>query len=154
MKTVAIANARQTVQAPVRKPRRFGIFSAVDLVDGGEAHWMLGGLRADDEECSKPSTTGIVCGRTPNKSSGSWYSDTEGEAWLAYMFETCKTGGRYSEASAQLKTRFMASEQSSVEAGFQANVLNDAAVVGTGAFASVRQAIARLEEYAAAEYGG
>jgi hypothetical protein len=145
-------NARQTVAAPVRQPRRFGIFSVVDIVEGGDQHWMFGGLTADGEECSKPLGETIPCGPTPDKTARSWYSDIEGDPWLAYMFETCKTVGRYSEAAAKLRTRFLASEQSAVETEFQDNVLDNGISLGT--FSTSGQAIAALEAEAAAEYGG
>lgn len=150
--SVVIANARQTVSAPTRSPRRFGLFSVVDIVDSGEAHWILGGLTADGEECSKPEGTDILCGPTPAKTSRSWYSDIEADPWLAYMYETCKTVGRYSESAAKLRSRFLASEQSAVETEFQDNVLDLATPLG--AFPSVALAVANLEQNAAAEYGG
>jgi len=150
--TTAIANARLTVAAPVRKPRRFGLLSVVDVVDGGDAHWMLGGLTADGEECSQPLTVDITCAPTGAKTSMSWYSDIEADPWLAYMYETCKTVGRYSEAAVRLRSRFLAAEQSAVELGFQENVLSDA--VGLGSTATVPQAIGLLEAAGAAEYGG
>ena len=149
---VAVANARQTVSAPVRKPRRYGLFSVVDIVDSGESHWILGGLTADGEECSRPEGTDILCGPTPTKDSRSWYSDLDADPWLAYMYETCKTVGRFDESAAKLRARFLASEQSAVETEFQDNVLDTA--TGLGAFGSVTQAVASLEAHAAAEYGG
>ena len=149
---VALANARQAVAAPVRKPRTFGLFSVVDIIDGGDSHWLLGGITADGEECSRPEGTSIVCGPTPNKDSRSWYSDLDADPWLAYMFETCKTVGRFDEAAARLRTRFLASEQSAVETEFQDNVLDTA--TSLGAFPSVLQAVANLEANAASEYGG
>jgi len=150
--SVAIVNARQTVSAPTRVPRRFGLFSVVDIVDSGESHWILGGLTADSEECSKPEGTSIICGPTPNKDSRSWYSDLDADPWLAYMFETCKTVGRVNESAAKLRTRFLASEQSAAETEFQDNVLDAATSLGT--FPSPSQAVASLESDAAAEYGG
>jgi len=150
--SVVIANARQTVSAPVRQPRRFGLFSVVETVDSGESHWLLGGLTADSEECSKPLGTSILCGPTPNKTSRSWYSDLDADPWLAYMFETCKTVGRFDESAAKLKQRFLASEQSAVETEFQDNVLDNAPALG--AFGSVALAVAALEQEAASEYGG
>jgi len=153
--SVAVANAQQTAPAPVRKPRRFGLLSAVNVIDGGDAHWMLGGLRADGEECSEPETQQILCAPSGPKTSRSWYSDIEGDPWLAYMYETCKTVGRYSESQAKLKTRFLAAEQSAVEAGFQDNVLDtDTTVVGTGTYNSISHAVAALETEAAMTYGG
>lgn len=149
----AIMDARQTVAAPVRKPRRFGIFSVVDVVDGGDQHWLFGGLTADGEECSSPSYAAINCGPTiPEKSMRSWYSNLEGDAWLAYMFDTCQAVGRYSEAQAKLRERFLASEQSAVEAAFQDNVLG--ASQSAGAYETVSLAIGALEAYAARIYGG
>jgi hypothetical protein len=148
----AIANARMTVQAPVRTARRFGLFSVVELHDSGESHWMLGGLTADGEECSAPLGESILCGPTPNKQSRSWYSDIDADPWLAYMFETCKTVGRFSESAAKLKTRFLAAEQSAAETEFQDNVLDSG--TGIGAFPSVAMAVANLEQHAAANYGG
>lgn len=150
--SVAIVNARQTVSAPARQPRRFGLFSVVDIVDSGESHWILSGLTADGEECSRPEGTDILCGPTPAKSSRSWYSDMDADPWLAYMYETCKTVGRVNESAAKLKARFLASEQSAVETEFQDNVLDAATSLGT--FASPSQAVASLEAEAAAEYGG
>jgi len=150
--TVAVANARQSVQAPVRKPRRFGLFSVAEIVDGGEAHWMMGGLTADGEECSKPEGTSIICGPTPNKTSRSWYSDIDADPWLAYMYETCKTVGRVDEAAARLRARFLASEQSAVETEFQDNVLDTGTSLGLSP--SIIQAVGALEADAAAEYGG
>jgi hypothetical protein len=152
---VAVANARQSVAAPVRKARRFGLLSSVDVVDGGEAHWMLGGLLADGESCSEPDTVAIGCGPSGAKTSRSWYTEQHGDPWLAYMYETCKPVGRYSESQAKLKARFLASEQSSAEAGFQDNVLDlTATTVGTGAYSTVGLAVAALETKAAMTYGG
>ena len=150
--SVAIVNARQTVSAPVRQPRRFGLFSVVDIVDSGESHWILGGLTADSEECSAPQGTSIVCGPTPNKTSRSWYSDQDADPWLAYMYETCKTVGRFDESAAKLKQRFLASEQSAAETEFQDNVLDNGTALGT--FPSVALAVANLEQDAAMNYGG
>ena len=104
---------------------------------------MLGGITADGEECSKPQGTSILCGPTPNKTSRSWYSDLDADPWLAYMFETCKTVGRFDESAAKLRARFLASEQSAVETEFQDNVLDTA--TSLGAFASVLLAVASLE---------
>lgn len=148
----ALANARQSVSAPVRKPRQNGLFSVVDLVDSDESHWILGGLTADGEECSRPEGTGILCGPTPQKTSRSWYSDINSDPWLAYMYETCKTVGRFEESAEKLRTRFLASEQSAVETEFQDNVLDNGDSLG--AFDSVAQAIGQLEAHAASEYGG
>ena len=149
---VALANARQTVAAPVRKPRKFGLLSVVDVVDGGDQHWMLGGLTADGEECSEPLEGSILCGPTPNKTSRSWYSDLDSDPWLAYMFETCKTVGRFDEAAANLRARFLASEQSSIEIGFQKHALADA--YSWGAMPSIPAAIGKLEQEAGEVYGG
>lgn len=149
----AIANARQTVPAPVRQPRRFGLLSVVDLVDGGEQHWMLGGLTADGEECSVPSFGTIGCAPSANKAMRSWYSDIDADPWMAYMYESCKTVGRIDESAAKLRTRFAASEQSAVELGFQANVLSGSQS-DLGNFDSVSMAIGALEAYAAKVYGG
>lgn len=151
--SVAVANARQAVSAPVRTPRRFGLLSVVETVDSGESHWMLGGLTSDGEECSKPEGTTILCGPTPNKTSRSWYSDIDADPWLAYMYETCKTVGRFDESAAKLRARFLAAEQSAVETEFQDNVL-DPNATALGAFSSVSQAVANLEAFAATEYGG
>lgn len=150
---VALANARMTAPAPTRHPRRFGLFSVAEVVDGGTQHWMLGGLRADAEDCSKPSVGTIGCAPSANKSSRSWYSDAIGDPWLTYMFETCKTVGRFSESEAKTRTRFLAAEQSSVELGFQTNVLKNSTSIGAAA-PNVTLAIAALEAKAAAEYGG
>jgi len=150
--SVAIANARQKAPAPERQARRFGLLSVANIVDGGDSHWVLGGLVADGEECSKPTGTSIICGPTPTKSSRSWYSDIDADPWLAYMFETCKTVGRFNEAASKLKARFLASEQSAVETEFQDNVMDKGTSIG--AFDSVRQAVAHLEDFAAGEYGG
>jgi hypothetical protein len=152
--TTAMANARQTVAAPVRQPRRFGIFSVVDVVDGGESHWLMGGLTSDGEECSRPEGTSIICGPTSPKDMRSWYSDIEADPWLAYMFETCKTVGRWADSAARLRARFLASEQSAVETEFQDNVLDLATATELGSFFSVRQAVAQLEADAASTYGG
>jgi hypothetical protein len=149
---VAVANARQLVAAPVRQPRKFGLFSVVETVDSGEAHWLLGGLTSDGEECSRPEGTSIVCGPTQAFSSRSWYSDIEADPWLAYMYETCKTVGRVDESAAKLRSRFLASEQSAVETEFQDNVLDTGTSLGL--FGSVTQAVGALEADAAAEYGG
>ena len=150
--SVAIANARQTVAAPVRQPRRFGIFSVVTVVDGGEGHWLMGGLTSDGEECSRPEGTSIVCGPTSPKDARSWYSDLDGDPWLAYMYETCKTVGRLDESAAKLRARFLASEQSAVETELQDNVLDNGTTLGL--YDSVDHAVAELEQYAASEYGG
>lgn len=148
----AIANARQSVAAPVRKSRRYGLLSVADVVDGGEAHWIMGGLTADGEECSMPQTGTIECVPTATKTPRSWYSDIEAEPWLTYMYETCKTVGRYSESQAKLRQRFLASEQSAVEKGFQASVLSAASSIGS--FTTISRAIAELEFAAADVYGG
>jgi hypothetical protein len=150
---VVIANARQAVVAPVRTARRFGLFSVVDPVDGGDGHWLMGGLRADGEQCSKPNIGTILCGPTAPKSSRSWYSDINGDPWLTFMYETCKTVGRVDESAGKLRTRFLAAEQSAAEAGLQANVLNGAVSVGA-ASTTVAAAIGALEAEAAKEYGG
>lgn len=150
---VAIANARQQVAAPARKARRFGLLSVVDVVDGGDSHWILGGLTADGEQCSSPSTADIVCGPTsPAKTADSWYDDIEGDPWLAYMYETCKTVGRIDEATAKLRQRFLAAEQSAVERGFADNILSGA--WDLGAADTVAQAIGRLEAQGGETYGG
>jgi hypothetical protein len=152
--SVALANARQTVAAPVRKARRFDLLSVADVIDGGASQWMLGGLTADGEECSEPETGDIVCGPMANKTSRSWYSDIDADPWLAYMYETCKTVGRVSESAAKLRARFLASESAAVEMGFQDHILNQGTAVGTGAFQTVRQAVAALEHEAVMTYGG
>jgi hypothetical protein len=152
---VAVANARQMVPAPVRQARRFGLLSVADKVDSGEMHWMLGGLIADGELCSKPSAGTInACTPTAAKASNSWYADLQGDPWLAYMYETCKTIGRFAESSDRLRTRFLAAEDSAVEAGFQTAVLSAGTTVGTGAFPTVAAAIGALEANASQEYGG
>jgi hypothetical protein len=116
---------------------------------------MLGGLLADGESCSEPDTVAIGCGPSGAKTSRSWYTEQHGDPWLAYMYETCKPIGRYSESQAKLKARFLASEQSSAEAGFQDNVLDlTATTVGTGAYSTVGLAVAALETKAAMTYGG
>jgi hypothetical protein len=148
----ALANARQTVTAPVRKARKYGLFSVVDIVDSGDSHWMLGGLTADGEECSRPEGTAIVCGPSAPKDMRSWYSETDADAWLAYMYETCKTVGRVRESASRLRARFLASEQSAVETEFQDNVLDKGTALG--GFGSVALAVAALEANAATEYGG
>jgi len=150
--SVAIANARQKAPAPERQARRFGLLSVANIVDGGDSHWVLGGLVADGEECSKPTGTSIICGPTPTKSSRSWYSDISADPWLAYMYETCKTVGRVDESAAKLKARFLASESSAVETEFQDNVMDSGTSIGS--FGSVSQAVAHLEDFAATEYGG
>ena len=86
---------------------------------------MLGGLTADGEECSTPlGDDHPLRSDTATKTSRSWYSDIDGDPWLAYMYETCKTVGRFDESAAKLRTRFLASEQSAVETEFQDNVLD------------------------------
>lgn len=149
---VAVAGARQTVAAPQRKPRRFGLLSVADVVAGGDAYWMLGGITADGEQCSEPLEGSIGCAPSANKTSRSWYSDLDADPWLAYMYETCKTVGRVSESAAKLKARFLASEQSAVEAGFQKHVLANA--YSWGAAVSVAAAIGKLEQEAGEVYGG
>lgn len=149
---VVIANARQSVDAPVRRSRRFGVFSVVTPVDGADSHWLLGGLLADGEECSKPLSGTILCGPTAPKTARSWFSDAQGDPWLTYMFETCKAVGRFSEASGKLRTRFLASEQSAVEAGLEASVLAGSTSVGTAT--SMAGAIGALEADAGANFGG
>jgi hypothetical protein len=150
--SVVIANARQAVSAPVRQPRRFGLFSVVETIDSGESHWMLGGITADGESCSRPQGDTILCGPTAPKTSESWYSDLDADPWLAYMYETCRTVGRIEESAAKLKQRFLASEQSAVETEFQDNVLDAAPALGL--FPSPSRAVAALEQEAASEYGG
>lgn len=149
---VVIANARQSVLAPTRTARRFGLFSVANLVDGGEQHWILGGVVADGEQCSEPLEGLIVCGPTAAKTSRSWYSDIQGDPWLAYMYETCKSVGRVDESAAKLRQRFTASEEAAAEAGFQAHVLTNA--FSWGAFPTVAQAIGKLEQEAGEVYGG
>jgi hypothetical protein len=148
---VAVANARQSVLAPARKARRFGLFSVADVVDGGESPWIMGGLVADGEQCSEPLEGPILCGPTANKTSRSWYSDLVGDPWLAYMFETCKTVGRFDESAAKLRTRFAASEEAAAEAGFQKYVL--APAYSWGLQTSVAHAIGKLEQEAGEVYG-
>lgn len=148
----AILNARQTVPAPTRTARRFGLLSAVSVVDGGDFHWVLGGITADGEECSKPLSGQIVCGPSDAKVARSWYSNIDGNPWLGYMYETCETVGRYSESADKLKARYAAVESSAVERGFQENVLTGATSIGT--YDSVALAIGALEGFAAQEYGG
>lgn len=150
---VAVANARLNVEAPARKPRRFGLLSVADVVDGGDQHWLLGGLTADGEECSKPLSLAIVCGQSATKTPRSWYSDIGGDPWLSYMYETCKTVGRVNEAADKLRNRFLAAEPSAVERGFQAAVLSKSTAI-SGPAASVAQAIGALEKAAGSEYGG
>lgn len=149
----AIATAQQMVPAPTRQPRRYGLFSVVTPIDTGDAHWMLGGLMADGESCSQPSTADIVCGPTsPAKTPRSWYSDLTGDPWLAYMYETCETVGRVSESAAKLRARFLTAEQSAVELGFEQNVLSTAPSI-TGTAVPVPEAIGLLETVAAQTYG-
>lgn len=150
---VAVANARLSVAPPERKARRFGLLSVVDVVDGGDSHWILGGLTSDGESCSSPQSANIVCGPTsPAKSPRSWYDDIEGDPWLAYMYETCKTVGRVNEATSKLRQRFLAAEQSAVERGFADNVLSAAWDLGTAD--TVAQAIGQLEAQGGETYGG
>lgn len=149
---VALANARMTVPAPTRTARRFGLLSAVEVVDGGSPHWMLGGLQADSEECSKPLDGAIGCGPSAPKTADSWFSTVTGDPWMTYMFENCRTVGRWGEASGKLRTRFLASEMSAVERGFQQKVLTAATDVGD--LDTVPHAIGYLEAHAAMEYGG
>lgn len=146
-----LANARQTVGAPTRRPRRFGLFSVAEVVDDSDAHWMYGGLTAEGEECSVPEWGEIDCGPSPNKAMRSWYSDIEGDPWLAYMFETCKTVGRVSTTLAATQARFEAAEQSAVEWGFQASLLPGTHSVTGGD--TIVSAIGRLEQKLATEYG-
>lgn len=149
-----IDNARQTVAAPVRKPRRYGIFSVVTPHDAGDAHWIMGGLTADGEECSKPLAGEITCGPTAQpKSARSWYSDLEGDPWVTYMYETCKTVGRFDEAQSRLRTRFLAAEQSAVENGLKLNVFAGAPTISNSG-ETIASLIGALEAEAAAEYGG
>ena len=150
----AIANARQTVPAPVRKPRRYGIFSVVTPHDGGDQFWMLGGLTSDGEECSIPKFGGAPpCGPSSQKEARSWYSDIDGDPWFTYMYETCKTVGRYSEVGPKLRERFLASEQSAVEQGIQQAVLAGAQSAD-GPGDTVPSAIGALEDMIAQDYGG
>lgn len=150
---VALASARLSVAPPERKARRFGLLSVVDLVDGGDPHWMIGGITSDGESCSSPRSANIVCGGpSAAKTPGSWYDDLDADPWLAYMYETCKTVGRYAEASSKLRARFLAAEQSAVERGFADNVLS--AAWDLGAQDTVGQAIGRLEAQAGETYGG
>lgn len=148
-----IESARQTVAAPVAKPRRFGLFSVVNPIDGGDQHWIVGGLTADGEECSQPLAGQINCGPSPAKQARSWFSDIEGDPWLTYMYETCKTVGRYAEAAGKLRTRFLAAEQSAVEEGLRQHVLVNAPTqpaIGN----TIASAIGALEANAADQYGG
>lgn len=147
-----LTNARQSVVAPVRRPRRFGLFSVVTPIEG-ETHWLLGGLTSDGEECSKPTALpNIVCGPSAPKSSRSWYSDIEGDPWGTYMYETCKTIGRIGDSAAKLRERFLASEESAVEDGMAHNLLIPGADTATATDAL--DAIGQLESLAAADYGG
>jgi hypothetical protein len=148
----ALAGARQSVAAPARTARRFGLLSVAEVVSGGDTHWMLGGLTADGEECSEPLEGDIPCGPSTAKTSRSWYSDLESDPWLAYMYETCKTVGRVNESQAKLRTRFAAAEQSAVEIGFQKHVLLGA--YSWGEQPSIPAAIGRLEQEAGEAYGG
>lgn len=148
----AVANARQAVSAPVRKARRFGLLSVVDLVDGGDQHWMLGGLTAEGEMCSSPQSGAINCGPSAAKTDGSWYVDITGDPWLTYMFERCRTVGRFDEASSKVRERFLGAEQSAVERGFADNVLS--AAWDLGAADTVAHAIGMLEAQGGETYGG
>ena len=153
MSTPVLVDARQTVNAPVRKPRRFGLFSVVTPITGGDTHWLYGGLTADGEECAQPEVGEIACGPSANKTSRSWYSDLEGDPWLAYMYETCKTVGRVSEAADKLRARFLAAEQSAVEQGFVSNMLATSGGVSVGG-GDVLTTVGALERVAAEQYGG
>jgi len=149
----AIDGARQAVQAPSRAARRFGLFSVVTPVTSGDAHWLYGGMTADGEECSEPQWGAIDCGPSPDKVSRSWYSDIDADPWLTYMYETCKTVGRYGEAAARLRTRFVAAEQSAAEMGLVTQVLAGAPAV-TPVLPGLGGAIAALEREANENYGG
>lgn len=153
---VAVANARQTVKAPERKPRTQGLLQTVEVVDGSEAHWILGGLTADGELCSKPRIGQILCGALPagqEKTSDSWYTELTGDPWVGYMFEKCRTVGRFEESESKVRERFLASENSAAERGFQTAVLANATALSGGAATSIPQAIAALEASAADLYG-
>lgn len=153
MTATVIDGARQTVRAPSREARRFGLFSVVTPVTSESAHWMYGGLTADGEECSVPEWGTIDCGPSAGKSSRSWYSDIEADPWLTYMFETCKAPGRYSEAASRLRTRFLAAEQSAAELGLVSQTLAAAPAVPP-IQPTLGGGIAALERDANENYGG
>lgn len=153
---VALAGSRQTVVAPTRAARRFGLFSVAEVVDGGEAHWVLGGLTAEGELCSKPRTGQVLCGALPpgsEKVSDSWYADLTGDPWIAYMYEKCRTVGRFDSSESKVRERFLGAEQSAAERGFQTNVLANAVALAGGAKPTISQGISALEAQAAQEYG-
>jgi len=154
--SVAIAEARQTVAAPPRVPRRFGLFSVAEVIDDTDAHWMQGGLTAEGEQCSAPTMGTIVCDPTQvtGKTPRSWYSDITGDPWMTYMYETCKTVGRYGTTSEATQTRFLAAEQSAVESGFGQLILDPGGTITIPNEGGVAAAIGVLEETAAKEFGG
>jgi hypothetical protein len=112
---------------------------------------MLGGLTAEGEQCSAPSSGLITCGPSATKQSRSWYDDIPGDPFLTYMYETCKTVGRVGEAQARVKKRFLAAEQSAVEQGLRQSIL--ANLPSLTAPATIAQAIGMAETEAAAQYG-